>query len=211
MKTLKMKLKSMQFGLVAIGIVALFFTSCNKDDVVEEIGTQPTQSLITDSDEAEAIFSQLVKKENGDYVLSETDPLKLGIDPDLFSNMSEHFEYVKKMIANGELREDEIGIEQALDIEGSLIGAKKCGENSVSTWWGSTTLRLNRELNLKIIKHGCSALSRAPGTWGKVAKSICASAKLAEKLNLGCSCGVKIKFWNVPTVFGLRSIDCQHS
>lgn len=197
------KLKSYLFSLMAITMLTVFLSSCEKDKVEEPVVTpQNEKELITDYDKADKVLGEYIVEENGTFRLTEKDPIKLGIDPELFKELENGFNEMNNLIKEGEVKPEWIG--KSFDPETMqelTVADRGCNQNSIDFHWTCATVYLSTNSASWASVVGCSAVGLA-GFWPGVA---CAAIIQAAN-QWGCTCGYRAQV----TYYGsLKWIYCQ--
>jgi len=136
MKNLKIKFGL--FSLLTVLVVSIFLTSCEQEAI--------EQPLVTDYIEAEKILGNHIIAQDGIFVLTEKDPYKLGIDPQLLNTMIERFGNMNQLIRDGEIKAE--WINKTLDLETMeeiSLEDRGCNENKID--WGWTTIKIYLSTN----------------------------------------------------------------
>jgi len=170
---------------MAITMVTVFLTSCEKDVIEEPLVAQSEQVLITDYETADKILGDYIVEHNGTFVLTENDPIKLGIDPELFKELEKGFNEMNTLIKEGEIKPEWIG--KSFDpetMEEITIAERGCNENSIDYHWTCATVRMSTNSASWASIVGCGLVGLA-GFWPGVA---CAAIIQASNQWI-CTCG----------------------
>jgi len=182
------KVKFAAFGILAFIAASVFLTSCEQETI--------EQPLITDYEKAaEVLDAYVVEQEEGVFTLIETDPYKLSIAPQVFSQLVESLNELNSLIQRGEV--DATTINKAYDLETMeevTISDRGCNENKiVNTWWGKKYYVSKHVMSL-ISAGGCYAVSGIGGL-------VC--GVLVELSNeYYCTCGyIAYMTWNNKVIW----------
>lgn len=195
-----LKLKSILFSLLAITMMTVFLTSCEKDEIID--ATLNEQELITDYAKAEQILGDYIVEQNGTFVLTEKDPIKLGIDPELFKELEKGFNEMNTLIKEGEIKSEWIG--KSIDpvtMQEITVAERGCNENKIDWHWTSATIYISTNSASWGSVVGCGALGFATGVGG-----IACAAIVQASNQWVCSCGYKV---NVKYYGSIGNTRCQ--
>jgi len=166
---------------MAIAMVTVFLTSCEKDEIERQ--------LVTDYFEGEKLLSKYIEEEDGVFILTERNPYKIGIDPSLFTELETGFNEMNNLVKKGEIKPEWIG--NTIDPETMKIidiASRGCNENNIDFHWTCATVRMSTNSASWASIAGCGVVGLA-GFWPGVA---CRAGILALN-QFVCTCGYKIQ------------------
>ncbi|MFD0861683.1 hypothetical protein ACFQ1M_05660 [Sungkyunkwania multivorans] len=171
--------------------VGMFSLSCQKENLEDEVVVQ--QELVTDFEEAEALFEEYLMNNDGIIAKGDDPGKSLGIDSEVYDELKASYDEVNRQIEAGEIKREWIG--QSIDLETKEIitlSDRACNRNKISFGWTTATVYLSTNSASWASVVGCSAVGLA-GFWPGVA-----CAAIIQALNqFVCTCGYKSKvtYW----------------
>lgn len=194
MKSLKIKFGL--FSLLAVLSVSVFLTSCEQEQIDEQL---INEALITNYQEGDERLGEFIVEEGDGFVLTETNPEVLGIAPALLDELIKGFNEMNEAVKRGEILKEQINT--TVSLEDAAIDSR-CGSTKVKFHWTSVTIYLSRNAHALVVSGGCDAI----GVLNSVAGVVCDVLAWAAGYYSGCSCGYKynISYWGT-----LKSVYCQ--
>ncbi len=189
-----LKVKSILFSLVAVLMVAVFMTSCEQGKL--------EQSLITDYKKGEKVLGDYIIEQNGSFVLTEKDPYKLGIEPQLFDELLEGFNEMNRLVKEGEIKPE--WINKVLDMETmeEITITDRCNEDKIVYGYSSIDIYFSTDTASWMSWAGCYVVSKVRGDAAGLA-----CAALIQSMNQHvCPCGY---FYSKGYGFHWTTSGCQ--
>lgn len=189
-----LKVKSILFSLMAVLMVAVFMTSCEQEKL--------EQTLITNYKKAEKVLGDYIIEQNGSFILTEKDPYKLGIEPQLFDELLEGFNEMNRLVKEGEIKPE--WINKVLDMETmeEITIADRCNEDKIVYGYSSIDIYFSTNTVSWASMVGCYIVGKVKGD---AAGGACAAIVQASN-QFGCPCGY---FYSKGYGFHWTTSGCQ--
>ncbi|TPN84643.1 hypothetical protein [Aquimarina algicola] len=162
----------------------IFFISCNKDEVNQELPIEQTE-LITDYDQAIEMLSKHIIETDGKFIFDDQKN-QFGIEASLYEELKGSLNEFNDLIANGELSMEEAN-DSFMENE---VHTKSCNRTGVDRRWYGIDLYLSRSNTIAVAQGSCTILLSKLKSLGGV---ICRGLGYRLQSHFICSCGTKTR------------------
>lgn len=187
MKNLK---KSTVRLICMLMLSGIFFTSCDKDEVNQELPLEQAE-LITDYDQAIEVLGKHIIETDGKFVFDDQEN-QFGIEASLFEELKGSLNEFNGLISSGELSMKEAN---ASFVENE-VQVKSCNRTGVDRRWYGIDIYMSKNTTIAVGHGTCRAIFDVTPQLKPVrplSRIFCGSLVYLAKKRSHCSCGIKIR------------------